>query len=167
MSIEVGQKLPSASLQEGNPGNQVDPAQAFGSGKHVVFAVPGAFTPGCDKTHLPGYIADFQQIKDKGVDSIACVAVNDVFVMDAWGKAHDAAGKVRMLADPNAEFTKAVGLDVNAKALGGTRSWTALARHSRTSSFLRLTVVGCGREGVGGRGMKLGCAHYCRWGGVG
>ncbi len=122
MSIEVGQKLPSASLQEGNPGNQVDPAQAFGSGKHVVFAVPGAFTPGCDKTHLPGYIADFQQIKDKGVDSIACVAVNDVFVMDAWGKAHDAAGKVRMLADPNAEFTKAVGLDVNAKALGGTRS---------------------------------------------
>jgi len=122
MSIDVGQKLPSATLHEGSPGNQVDPAQAFASGKHVIFAVPGAFTPGCDKTHLPGYVSDHQQLKDKGVDSIACVSVNDAFVMDAWGKAHSAQGKVRMLADPGAEFTKAVGLDVDAKALGGTRS---------------------------------------------
>ncbi|MCA9567585.1 MAG: peroxiredoxin [Myxococcales bacterium] len=122
MSIQVGQSLPHATLHEGTPKTTVDPAVAFSSGKHVLFAVPGAFTPGCDRTHLPGYIADHQALRDKGVDSIACVAVNDAFVMDAWGKAHDAAGKVRMLADPDASFTKALGLQVEAAALGGTRS---------------------------------------------
>lgn len=122
MPIEPGQSLPSATLHEGDPGNQVDPAKLFASGKHVLFAVPGAFTPGCSKTHLPGYIADHAALKAKGVASIACIAVNDVFVMDAWGKAHGAEGKIRMLADPLAEFTKALGLDVDAAVLGGTRS---------------------------------------------
>jgi len=122
MAIEVGQSIPSAELHEGNPGNKVDPAAKFASGKHVLFAVPGAFTPGCSKTHLPGYVADFDKLKAKGVDSIACVAVNDAFVMDAWGQAHGAAGKVAMLADPAGAFTRAVGLDVDAAVLGGLRS---------------------------------------------
>ena len=122
MSIEVGQSLPHAELHDGNPGNKVDPAEAFGSGKHVVFAVPGAFTPGCSKTHLPGYVEDYDTLKSKGIDSIACIAVNDAFVMDAWGKAHGADGKIRMLADPAGAFTKAIGLDVDAAVLGGTRS---------------------------------------------
>jgi 2-Cys peroxiredoxin 5 len=122
MSIEVGQSLPSAELHDGNPGNKVDPAEAFATGKHVLFAVPGAFTPGCSKTHLPGYVEDYDTLKGKGVDSIACVAVNDAFVMDAWGKAHGADGKIRMLADPAGAFTKAIGLDVDAAVLGGTRS---------------------------------------------
>ena len=122
MSIEVGQSLPHAELHDGNPGNKVDPAEAFGSGKHVVFAVPGAFTPGCSKTHLPGYVEDYDTLKSKGIDSIACIAVNDAFVMEAWGKAHGADGKIRMLADPAGAFTKAIGLDVDAAVLGGTRS---------------------------------------------
>lgn len=122
MSIEVGSSLPSAQLHEGNPGNHVDPAEAFAKGKHVILAVPGAFTPGCSKTHLPGYVEAADSLKAKGVDSIACIAVNDAFVMDAWGKDQGAEGKVRMLADPGAAFTKAIGLDVDAAVLGGVRS---------------------------------------------
>lgn len=122
MSINIGDSLPSATLNEGNPGAQVDPAEAFGTGKVLIFAVPGAFTPGCSNTHLPGYLNDFDAIKAKGVDQVACVSVNDAFVMNAWGEAHGAAGKIRMLADPLAEFTKSLGLDVDAAALGGTRS---------------------------------------------
>lgn len=122
MAISIGDALPTTELDEGNPRTHVNPAEIFGRGKHVIFAVPGAFTPGCDKTHLPGYLADFDKLRAKGVDSIACVSVNDAFVMAAWGEAHQAAGKVRMLADPRAEFTKALGLDVEAAGLGGTRS---------------------------------------------
>ncbi|MEN0062537.1 MAG: peroxiredoxin [Myxococcota bacterium] len=122
MSIQVGDSLPSAQLQEGAPDNTVDPAQAFASGRVVIFAVPGAFTPGCDKTHLPGYIENFDALRAKGIDAVACVAVNDVFVMKAWGDAHNAEGKIRMLADPQADFTKKMGLDVDAAVLGGTRS---------------------------------------------
>jgi 2-Cys peroxiredoxin 5 len=122
MSIQIGQSLPSATLHEGDPGSPVDPSKAFATGKHVVFGVPGAFTPGCSKTHLPGYIADHAKFAAKGVDSISCVAVNDAFVMAAWGEAHGASDRVRMLADPQAEFTRALGLDVDAAVLGGTRS---------------------------------------------
>lgn len=122
MTIKVGDKLPSATLHEGNPGNSVDPAELFKGKKGVLFAVPGAYTPGCSKTHLPGYIDNADAFREKGVEVVACVAVNDAFVMSAWGEDKGAAGKVRMLADPNAEFTKALGLDVDAKALGGTRS---------------------------------------------
>ena len=122
MTIEVGQSIPAGELHEGTPATRHDPARLFASGRHVVFAVPGAFTPGCSKTHLPGYVQDYQAFVDKGVDSITCVAVNDVFVMAAWGQAHGAEGKVRMLADPNATWTRALGLDVDAAVLGGTRS---------------------------------------------
>lgn len=122
MTIQVGDPLPSGELHEGSPGTRHDPAKVFASGTHVIFAVPGAFTPGCSKTHLPGYINDYQVFKDKGVDSINCIAVNDAFVMGAWGEAHDAQGKVRMLADPSALFTKALGLQVDAAVLGGIRS---------------------------------------------
>ncbi|MCB9526144.1 MAG: peroxiredoxin [Myxococcales bacterium] len=122
MTIKVGDKIPSATLHESNPGDHVDIA-ALAAGKTVVlFAVPGAYTPGCSKTHLPGYIQDADAIKAKGVDEIVCLAVNDAFVMQAWGAEQGATGKVRMLADPAAAFTKALGLDVNAAALGGTRS---------------------------------------------
>ena len=122
MPIAIGQPLPHAQLHEGNPGNVVDPAQAFASGKHVLFAVPGAFTPGCSKTHLPGYVADHAKFATKGVSSVNCVAVNDAFVMAAWGKEHGVDGKVRMLADPAGAFTKSVGLGVDAAVLGGLRS---------------------------------------------
>ncbi len=122
MTIQVGQKLPAIELHEGSPASKVDIAQLFAGKRGVLFAVPGAFTPGCSKTHLPGYVNDYEKMRAKGVDEIVCVAVNDAFVMGAWGEAQGATGKVRMLADPQAAFTKALGLDVQAPNLGGTRS---------------------------------------------
>jgi 2-Cys peroxiredoxin 5 len=123
MSIQIGDSLPSGTLHESNPRDHVDPATAFGSGRVLLFAVPGAFTPGCDKTHLPGYVEKHDALKAKGIDQVACVSVNDAFVMQAWGAAHGTAGKIRMLADPSAAWTKALGLDVDASgALGNVRS---------------------------------------------
>jgi peroxiredoxin 5 len=122
MTIAVGDAIPSATLHEGSPGNKHDPAELFASGKHVLFGVPGAFTPGCSKTHLPGYVSNFDAWKAKGIDSINCMAVNDAFVMAAWGEAHEASDKVRMLADPAGDFATSMGLDVNAAVLGGKRS---------------------------------------------
>lgn len=120
--ISVGDKLPSLELQEGTPGNKINIASLFAGKRGILFAVPGAFTPGCSRSHLPGYVADAEKLHAKGVAEIVCVAVNDAFVMTAWGEAHGAGGKVRMLADPNAAFAKAVGLEVQADALGGIRS---------------------------------------------
>ncbi|MBU6159824.1 MAG: peroxiredoxin [Myxococcales bacterium] len=122
MSIQTGDKLPSGTLHEKNPGDKVDVAELSAGKTVVLFAVPGAFTPGCSRTHLPGYVADAESIKAKGVDEIVCVSVNDAFVMQAWGDALGATGKVRMLADPAAAFTRALGLEVEAAGLGGTRS---------------------------------------------
>ena len=122
MTIAVGDAIPSGSLHENSPGTQHDPAEIFATGRHVLFGVPGAFTPGCSKTHLPGYVGSFADWKAKGVDSINCMAVNDAFVMAAWGTVHGAEGKVRMLADPAGDFATAMGLDVDAAVLGGKRS---------------------------------------------
>jgi len=122
--IKVGDKLPSVNLYEGNPGNKVNIAELFAAvNKGVIFAVPGAFTPGCSKTHLPGYVEKYDAIKAKGVDLIVCVSVNDPFVMEAWGEAHKATGKVRMLADTAGEFTKAIDMELDlSAALGNVRS---------------------------------------------
>jgi len=123
-ALKVGDKLPSVILFEGNPGNKVNLADLFaGVKKGIVFAVPGAFTPGCSKSHLPSYVDNFDAIKAKGVDLIVCVAVNDPFVMEAWGDATKATGKIRMLADPAAEFTKAIDMELDlSAALGNIRS---------------------------------------------
>ncbi len=122
MAIQIGDRLPEIDLHENTPANKVNLAALTAGKKVVIFAVPGAFTPGCSKTHLPGYVKDFDTIKAKGVDEVVCVAVNDAFVMAAWGEAYGAAGKVRMLADAGAAFSKAIGLDVQSANLGGTRS---------------------------------------------
>jgi len=122
--IKPGDKLPTVPVFENSPANQVNLAELFaGVKKGVIFAVPGAFTPGCSKTHLPGYVENAAALKAKGVDLIACVAVNDPFVMDAWGQAHKASGKIRMFADPAGSFTKAVDMELDlSKALGNVRS---------------------------------------------
>ncbi|BES94789.1 Peroxiredoxin 5 [Nesidiocoris tenuis] len=122
MPAKVGDKIPSVDLYENSPAEKVN-TEKLCSGKTIIlFAVPGAFTPGCSKTHLPGYINDAGDLKAKGVDEIVCVSVNDPFVMAAWGKDQGATDKVRMLADPSAAFTKAVDLSVDLPPLGGTRS---------------------------------------------
>jgi len=112
MTIQVGDTLPNIELQVmGKEGPEKVYSQELLAGKKVVlFAVPGAFTPGCTLTHLPGYVVKADEIKAKGVDAIICTAVNDVFVMDAWGKSQNAE-EIIMLADGLGEFASAVGLD--------------------------------------------------------
>ena len=125
MTISVGDKIPSATLttmtDEGPQPVQSD--DFFAGRKAVLFAVPGAFTPTCHNQHLPGFVKHIDAIKGKGVDTVACISVNDVFVMDAWAKSAGASDAVTFLADGNGEFTKAMGLDLDASGFGmGTRS---------------------------------------------
>jgi peroxiredoxin len=125
MTIQVGDRLPAVSLKQLTPEGIKDvPITELTSGKKVVlFAVPGAFTPTCSEKHLPGFIDLADDITARGVDAILCVAVNDPFVVSAWEKARNVGGKVKMLSDGNAEFTRALGLDFDGSAVGlGTRS---------------------------------------------
>lgn len=121
--ITVGQNLPEATLseltEEGMTNHTV--SRLFEGKKVVLFAVPGAFTPTCSEAHLPGYVVLADQLKDKGVDLIACVAVNDAFVMNAWGEAQNAS-EIKMLGDGDASFTKALGLEMDTGSFGGIRS---------------------------------------------
>jgi peroxiredoxin len=125
MTIKVGDKIPSVTLQTKTAdGIQSVSTDDFFKGKKVVlFAVPGAFTPTCSAKHLPGFVNNADKIKAKGVDEIACVSVNDAFVMDAWGAAQSAGGKVTMLADGSAKLAQALGLDLDLVEKGlGVRS---------------------------------------------
>ncbi|XP_067877817.1 peroxiredoxin-5, mitochondrial [Heterodontus francisci] len=110
MPIKVGDKLPSVDVHEGDPHSIVNTSELFKGKKGILFGVPGAFTPGCSKSHLPSYIEKYDELKKKGMEVIACISVNDAFVMGAWGKDQKADGKVRMLADPTGAFAKAVDL---------------------------------------------------------
>jgi len=125
MTIKVGDKVPSVTLRFLAPDGvkAVSSDEFFAGRKVAVFALPGAYTRTCSARHLPGYVANAVAIKAKGVDAIACLSVNDAFVMDAWGKAHGAGDKVVMLGDGSAEFTKAIGLSVDRTEAGmGIRS---------------------------------------------
>ena len=125
MTIKPGDKIPSATLMEMQDGKPAPVAtDAFFAGKKVaLFALPGAFTPTCSAKHVPGYVNNYDALKGKGVDAIACVSVNDAFVMGAWGKDQKADGKVHMLADGNGEFTRALCLEFDASKFGmGKRS---------------------------------------------
>ena len=124
MTVQVGDKAPAGRFHVINadgPGS-VGSDELFGGKKVVVFSVPGAFTPTCSKEHLPGFINNAEAIRAKGVDTIACLAVNDMFVMDAWGKSAGADDKVLMLADGNGTYTAALGLELDGSGFGlGTR----------------------------------------------
>ena len=125
MTIAVGDKIPSVTVQHKTADgiDQVSTDDFFAGRKVVLFAVPGAFTPTCSQKHLPGFVANADALKAKGVDEIACIAVNDAFVMDAWGKDQGAEGKVTMLADGSAKLAKALGLDMDLTERGmGPRS---------------------------------------------
>jgi glutaredoxin/glutathione-dependent peroxiredoxin len=125
MTVSVGDKVPDTDakvLGESGMPESVKTGDVLGSGKVVLFGVPGAFTPGCSNVHLPGFVENAQQLASRGVDKVVCVAVNDAWVMDAWAKAHS-AGDIVMLADGNAEFTEAMGLVMDGSGFGlGTRS---------------------------------------------
>jgi peroxiredoxin len=125
MAVKVGDKLPQATFTTMGPeGPKPITSEELTGGKTVaLFAVPGAFTPTCSAKHLPGFKEKAAELRDKGVDVIACVSVNDVFVMDAWGKAQGVGSDILMLADGNGAFTKAVGLELDASRFGmGPRS---------------------------------------------
>ncbi|MBG0756984.1 peroxiredoxin [Vibrio cidicii] len=121
--IEQGQTLPNATLSQLTKDGMVNHSvqELFAGKKVVLFAVPGAFTPTCSEAHLPGYVVLSDQLKAKGVDIIACVSVNDAFVMKAWGEAQNAS-ELMMLADGDASFTKALGLEMDTAGFGGVRS---------------------------------------------
>jgi peroxiredoxin len=125
MTIQVGDKLPAVNLKRLTPDGIKDvPVAALTGGKKVVlFAVPGAFTPTCSERHLPGFVEQAAALKAKGVDTIACIAVNDPFVMSAWEKSRGVDGKIEMLSDGNGEFTRALGLAFDGSGFGlGQRS---------------------------------------------
>ena len=120
MAIQAGERMPSGVLKTMTPEGPRDIAteELFKGKKVVLFSVPGAFTPTCDAKHLPGFVQLADQLRAKGVDTIACVAVNDVFVMNAWGKASGVGEKVLMLSDGNGDYVKALGLELDARGFG-------------------------------------------------
>jgi len=123
MTIQAGDRLPEAPLQRIRDGvENVGSRELFDGRKVVIFAVPGAFTPTCSERHLPGYVEHFDEFRRRGID-VACVAVNDPFVMKAWGDSQHVPDGLMMLADGNGDFTRALGLEMDASAYGmGTRS---------------------------------------------
>mgnify|MGYP002624336965 CR=1 FL=1 len=125
MTIQVGDRIPSASfrIKTDDGIQELSSDDVFGGKKVVLFSVPGAFTPTCSAKHLPGFVQKAGELKEKGVDTIACLSVNDAFVMDAWGKDQGVGDKVMMLADGNGDFAKALGLELDATGVGlGIRS---------------------------------------------
>jgi glutaredoxin/glutathione-dependent peroxiredoxin len=124
MAIQAGDRMPSGTLKTMTKDGPKDMStdELFSGKKVILFSVPGAFTPTCDAKHLPGFLGNLDAFKAKGVDTVACMAVNDVFVMNAWGKHSGATDKVLMLADGNGDYAKALGLDFDASKFGmGTR----------------------------------------------
>ena len=125
MTIQVGDRLPSATLttMTAEGPKPLTTSELCEGKKVVLFAVPGAFTPTCSVQHLPGYVDNTQSLKDKGVDTVACVSVNDPFVMGAWGKDREVGEDLMMLSDGNGDFTAAIGLEMDGSGFGlGTRS---------------------------------------------
>ena len=125
MAIQVGDKIPDVQLWKmtGDGPKAVRSTEALGEGKVVLFAVPGAFTPTCSDYHLPGFVLRADKLRAKGVDTIACLSVNDPYVMGAWGRAKNVDDQVVMLSDGNGEFTRAVDLEMDGSGFGlGTRS---------------------------------------------
>ena len=122
MSIQPGERIPEAILQYVADGvHKIDTLALFEGRKFVLFSVPGAFTPTCSERHLPGFVEHFDQFRERGIE-VACMAVNDPFVMQAWGESQHVPAGMRMLADGNADFTRALGLEMDASGFGmGTR----------------------------------------------
>ncbi len=119
MTIQVGDKIPSVNFKQmtADGPKDISSDEVFAGKKVVFFAVPGAFTPACSMTHLPGFVVNADALKAKGADTIACMAVNDAFVMGAWSQAQNAE-EILMLADGNGDFTSAIGLELDASGFG-------------------------------------------------
>ncbi len=146
MTIKVGDTIPSMKLMVASADGpkEISTDDIFKGKKVVLFAVPGAFTPTCSAKHLPGFVQNAEAFKAKGVDEIACIAVNDAFVMDAWGKDQGAGDKVTMLADGAAVFAKAIGLelDLNTRGMGWRSQRYALVAEDGKVTHLGVEAPG-------------------------
>ncbi|MFC5569229.1 peroxiredoxin [Lysobacter yangpyeongensis] len=153
MTIKVGDRIPEANLQRIRDGVEiVDTPTLFDGKKVVLFAVPGAFTPTCSERHLPGYVQHFDQFRARGIE-VLCMSVNDPFVMQAWGQSQHVPEGLQMLADGNADFTRALGLELDASAYGmGTRS-RRFALYADNGSVKKLFVEAPGE-------FKVSSAEY-------
>ncbi|HQT87306.1 MAG TPA: peroxiredoxin [Acidiphilium sp.] len=144
--IKVGDQLPTMTLMTptANGPEQIDTGTFFAGKTVALFAVPGAFTPTCSVRHLPGFLDHADQFRAKGVDVIACLAVNDVFVLDAWEKSQNSAGRITMLADGSGDFTKALGLefDLTARGLGVRSQRFALVARGGVVTHLAVEAPG-------------------------
>ena len=120
MTIKAGERMPTGKLKTmtADGPRDISTDDLFKGKKVVLFSVPGAFTPTCDAKHLPGFVQNAEALKAKGVDTVACMAVNDVFVMNAWGKHSNVGDKVLMLADGNGDYARALGLELDARGFG-------------------------------------------------
>lgn len=158
MTIKVGDRIPSTSFVKGTPdGPQpVDSESFFKDRRIVLFSVPGAFTPTCSARHLPGFVEKADEIKAKGVDEIACTAVNDAFVLNAWADSAGAQGKVTMLADGNGEFAKALGLDMDFAKYGMGRRGQRFSMLVDDGVIKELNVEDAGAFGVSSADHILG-----------
>ena len=147
MAISVGDQIPNVSfttMTDEGP-KPLAYSELFEGKRVALFAVPGAFTPTCSLQHLPGFVNKAEELTDKGVDTVACMSVNDVFVMDAWGKAHNVQNKILMVADYNSNFTKKIGaeLDLNKRGLGIRSSrYTMLIEKGRVVKISEEEVAG-------------------------
>jgi peroxiredoxin len=158
MTIKVGDRLPSATLKRmGKDGPvNVTTDELFKGKKVVLFSVPGAFTPTCNAKHLPGFVHEAARIKAKGIDTIACLAVNDVFVMGAWGKAANVGEDVLMLADGNGDWTRALGLELDAKGFGMGMRGQRFALVANDGVVTHLNVENAGEFRVSSAEFVLG-----------
>lgn len=163
MTIQIGDSLPDATLAESTEFGDACPAspktfsvaEAVQGKRIVIFGLPGAFTPTCSAKHVPGYLESFDQLKQKGVDEIWCVSVNDGYVMAAWGKDVNALGKIRMLGDGSAEFAKKLGLDADLSKFGmGTRV-KRFSLFADNGIVKQLNVEGPGKFEVSDAGTML------------
>jgi len=140
MTIHEGEKLPEATFEVLQDGvRQLSTAEVFGGRKRVLFCVPGAFTPTCSARHLPGYVAHYAEFRKRGID-VACVAVNDAFVMDAWGKSQQVPEGLLMLADGNGDFIRAIGLEMDASRFGMGRRGKRFALYAEDGLVRHLAV---------------------------
>lgn len=158
MTIKVGDKLPAGTfkvMSKDGPQN-LTTDQLFKGKTVVLFSVPGAFTPTCDAKHLPGFVEQAAAIKAKGVDTIACTAVNDVFVMNAWGKAGNAGERVLMLADGNGDYVRALGLELDASGFGMGQRGKRFALIAKDGVVTHLNVEAPGEFKVSSADYVLG-----------
>ena len=146
---QAGDALPNVDLFEGAPDKKVNLAEECKTGKHIVFGVPGAFTPGCSITHLPGYVSKADELKSKGVQNIFCISVNDPFVLDAWEKSQNATGKVRILADPCGDLTKAMDLQLDNDHLAEVLGPVRCRRFSMLVEDGKVTKINIEPDGTG------------------